>query len=71
MLLWRIGLSKAYMKMLHLYIIREKMFENDPVDQFEIAENNKKIKRQKREKIEQYEAGHPPLVTDSKAPVYC
>ena len=47
------------------------MFENDPDDQFEIAENIKKRQRQRSKKIEQYEANHPPLLTDSKAPVYC
>ena len=49
----------------------EEIFENYPDDQFEIAENIKKRQRQRTKKIEQYEAGHPPLLTDSKAPVDC
>ena len=43
-----------------------KMFENDPDDQ-----RQRQRQRQRSKKIEQYEAGHHQLLTDSKAPVYC
>ena len=51
---------KAYENVAPIHHWR-KMFDNDPDDQFEIAENIKKRQRQRSKKIEQYEAGQPPL----------
>ena len=45
------------------------IFENNPDEQFEIAENIKKRQRQRNRKIEMHEAGHLHILSDSKAPL--
>ena len=49
----------------------KKMFENNPDEQFEIAENINKRQRQRNRKIEMLEACHLQIISDSKAPGDC
>ena len=44
---------------------------NNPDEQFEIALNVKKRVKVRNMTIENYEAGHPQVVSDSKAPGDC
>ena len=49
----------------------EWIYENNTDKQFEIAENIRKRLKQRRTKIDNYEAGHPQELADSKAPGHC
>ena len=49
----------------------ELIYENNTDKQFEIAENISKRLKQRRTKIDNYEAGHPQELADSKAPGHC
>ena len=49
----------------------ELIYENNTDKQFEIAENISKRLKQRRTKIDNYEAGHPQELAYSKAPGHC
>ena len=49
----------------------EKMYGNEPDEQFKIAINIRKRLKQRNSKIENYEAGHLQNIADSMAPGDC